>query len=176
MPPYLPASNSTMPKLQPPQAAISAADIASPKKSFLRRLWDSFDDWYWDDEFYNGDPLAPAVVTARHAAWAAAYAHGGTVLPGSPGEIAEQVEQAALVREVFDNPFRPVTFDPAWRMPPVLNLARSMYDDRSFNHMPLLADSLTDAGCIDPQILGHCREPGPHVRGCWVVDLVLDKA
>jgi hypothetical protein len=50
-----------------------------------------------------------------------------------------------------------------------------MYDDRRFDEMPLLADALEEAGCTEEAILKHCREPGEHVRGCWVVDLILDK-
>ena len=42
--------------------------------------------------------------------------------------------------------------------------------------LPILADALQDAGCEDADILGHCRSGGPHVRGCWVVDLVLGKS
>ncbi len=71
------------------------------------------------------------------------------------------------------NPFRPVAFDPAWRTESVVALARGMYETRDFAPMPVLADALDDAGCADPDILAHCRGPGPHVRGCWVVDLVL---
>jgi hypothetical protein len=41
--------------------------------------------------------------------------------------------------------------------------------------MPILADALQDAGCENADILDHCRGPGPHVRGYWVVDLVLGK-
>ena len=41
--------------------------------------------------------------------------------------------------------------------------------------MPVLADALEEAGCQDAIILNHCREPGGHVRGCWVVDLLLGK-
>jgi hypothetical protein len=51
-----------------------------------------------------------------------------------------------------------------------------MYEGRDFGPMPILADALQDAGCEDVSILGHCRGPGPHVRGCWVVDMVLGKA
>ena len=47
-----------------------------------------------------------------------------------------------------------------------------MYEDRDFAGMPILADALEDAGCTDADILGHCRCPGPHVRGCLVVDLL----
>jgi hypothetical protein len=51
-----------------------------------------------------------------------------------------------------------------------------MYESRDFSPMPILADALQDAGCENPDILGHCRDPnGVHDRGCWVVDLVLGK-
>ena len=50
-----------------------------------------------------------------------------------------------------------------------------MYDSRDFSAMPILADALQDAGCGSADVLNHCREPGAHVRGCWVVDLVMGK-
>jgi hypothetical protein len=83
--------------------------------------------------------------------------------------------QVNLVRDIFANPFRPVIFDPAWLTPKVKTLAQAIYDDRAFEGMPILADALAEAGCSNPDILNHCRGPGPHVRGCWVVDLVLGK-
>ena len=83
--------------------------------------------------------------------------------------------QANLLRDIFGNPFRPVAFDPRWRTTNVVGLAQAIYDDKAFDRMPLLADALMDAGCEDEQVIGHCRGPGPHVRGCWVVDLVLGK-
>ena len=82
----------------------------------------------------------------------------------------------SLLRDIFGNPFRPVTFSPEWRTDTAIALARQMYDSRDFGAMPILADALQDAGCDNDDILGHCRGPVPHVRGCWVVDLVLDKA
>lgn len=85
-------------------------------------------------------------------------------------------ELADLLREVWGNPFRPVAFDPAWRTEAVVALAQQMYEARDFGPMPVLADALDDAGCANAEILAHCRGPGPHVRGCWVVDLVLGKA
>jgi hypothetical protein len=51
-----------------------------------------------------------------------------------------------------------------------------MYYPRDFSPMPILADALEDAGCDSPDVLSHCRGPGPHVRGCWVADLVLGKS
>jgi hypothetical protein len=83
----------------------------------------------------------------------------------------------ALIREVFGNPFRPVAFDPAWRTTDVVLLASGIYDEKAFDRMPILADALQDAGCDSEAILSHCRDPNQvHVRGCWVVDLVLGKS
>ncbi|WP_238389243.1 hypothetical protein [Urbifossiella limnaea] len=80
-----------------------------------------------------------------------------------------------LVRCVSGNPFHPSPFSPTWRTEAVVGLARGMYESRGFGPMPVLADALEDAGCADAAILTHCRGDGPHVRGCWVVDLVLGK-
>ena len=77
-----------------------------------------------------------------------------------------------LLREVFGNPFRLVDFAP-WRTDTAVSLARRMYDSRDFGAMPILADALQDAGCDNDDVLNHCRDGGPHVRGCWVVDGVL---
>ncbi|AWM42432.1 hypothetical protein C1280_28660 [Gemmata obscuriglobus] len=79
------------------------------------------------------------------------------------------------MRDIFGNPFRPVVLNPAWRTSDALALARGIYDEGAFDRLPILADALQDAGCDSDDILNHCRGPGPHVRGCWVVDLVLGK-
>jgi len=92
----------------------------------------------------------------------------------SPSERSRLV--AHLLRDIVGNPFRPATLDPAWRTSTVLALASQMYGSRDFGAMPILADALQDAGCDTDDILDHCRGPGPHVRGCWVVDLVLGKS
>ncbi|MFM8272183.1 MAG: hypothetical protein ACKODX_07580 [Gemmata sp.] len=84
----------------------------------------------------------------------------------------ERAAQAGLVREVFGNPTREVAFDPAWRTGTAVALAKGMYESRDFSAMPILADALQDAGCGAGEVLGHCREPHGHVRGCWVLDLV----
>jgi hypothetical protein len=82
---------------------------------------------------------------------------------------------AKLVEDIFGNPFRPVAVDPAWRTSDVLAMCRGMYEARDFAAMPILADALQDAGCENADVLAHCRGDGPHVRGCWVVDLLLGK-
>jgi hypothetical protein len=88
---------------------------------------------------------------------------------------AIRAEYAVVFRDIFGNPFRPVTFSQEWRTDTVVALARQMYDSRAFDRMPILADALQDAGCDSEDVLDHCRGEGPHVRGCWVVDLVLGK-
>lgn len=85
-------------------------------------------------------------------------------------------ERIAFGLDVFGHVFRDATFDPSWRTSTVHALARQMYQTRDFSPMPILADALQDAGCDNDDILDHCRGPGPHVRGCWVVDLVLGKS
>ena len=83
--------------------------------------------------------------------------------------------QADLFRDIFGNPFRPVTAGPAWRTTAAVGLARLMYRSRDFSPMPILADALQDAGCDHADILTHLRGGGPHVRGCWAPDLILGK-
>jgi hypothetical protein len=90
-----------------------------------------------------------------------------------------RTEQLALFREVFVNPFRQFTFDPAWVAAndgTVGRIARSVYDGRDYDQMPILSDALEEAGCTDAEVLGHLRSPGPHVRGCWALDLVLGRS
>ncbi len=91
--------------------------------------------------------------------------------------VDELRQQARLCADIFCNPFRPVALDLDWRTDTVLSLARQMYESRDFSAMPILADALQDAGCDNDDILNHCRDAnGVHVRGCWVVDLVLGQS
>ena len=89
----------------------------------------------------------------------------------------EKQQQCSILRDISGNPFDacPV-LAPAWlewNDRCVMKLAQAIYDERAFDRMPILADALEDAGCDDADILAHCRGDGPHVRGCWVVDLLL---
>jgi hypothetical protein len=91
----------------------------------------------------------------------------------------ESARQAALLRDIVGNPFQVVTIDPAWlrwNTGCVEQIARGIYDDRRFAELPVLADALEEAGCDNAEILGHCRQPGEHVRGCWVLDSLLGRA
>jgi hypothetical protein len=91
------------------------------------------------------------------------------------GDFPEPHELCPLVREVFGNPFRPVTIEPLWLAASdgaVRKLAQVIHDEAAFDRLPILADALEDAGCPDGDLLRHCREPDGHVRGCWAVDLL----
>lgn len=63
----------------------------------------------------------------------------------------------------------------AWNDGTVKKIAQAIYGERRFQYMPILGDALEDSGCDDVEMLSHCRSEGPHVRGCWVVDLILGK-
>jgi hypothetical protein len=84
-----------------------------------------------------------------------------------------------LFHDVFGNPFRPTpSVDSAWLSQHngrIRKLAKRMYDSRDFSDMPVLGELLEEVGCNVAAILNHCRERGPHVRGCWVLDLILKK-
>ncbi len=93
-----------------------------------------------------------------------------------PGDVAAAA-QVALLRDLFGNSLRKVKVNKRWWTDTAVSLARQMYDSRDFGAMPILADALQDAGCDSDDVLNHCRDANQvHVRGCWVVDLVLGKA
>jgi hypothetical protein len=124
---------------------------------------------------------------ARYAAKAAAGRVAGPaahILPANPVWHAAwntvfhaaRAEQAEFVRDVFPPPGTSPAAEPGWLTSTVVALARQMYESRDFSPMSILADALQDAGCADELVLGHCRKPAPHVRGCWVVDLLRSAA
>lgn len=119
----------------------------------------------------------PVHWAAREASWAS-----GAAIP--PDEVMRAVgtKLCGLLRDVVGNPFRPATLDPAWRSPSVTDLAQAAYKERKLPggeldplRLGVLADALEEAGCGSADLLAHLREPGPHFRGCWAVDLVLGK-
>lgn len=96
--------------------------------------------------------------------------------PVAVAVLDECALQTTLLRDIFGNPFRRVnTFELSWLTSTVLALTNGIYNDKAFNRMPILADALQDAGCDHEDILNHCRGPGPHVRGCWVIDLLTGR-
>jgi hypothetical protein len=123
---------------------------------------------------WNVGPALNALL-ATNAYYAARRAAEVALAAAQPEITVSKEMLIAHLRDVFGNPFQPVAFDPAWRTSTAIALAQQMYDSRDFSLMPILADALEDAGCDSDDVLAHCRGDGPHVRGCWVVDLVLGK-
>jgi len=151
---------------------------------------------YPDGPFNYVEAVANATVAARSAVdpdrgyepgeyTADAVAHSAFVEEGESVDEdstewkdlrdAERVAQLRLLDDIFGNPFQPASIDPTWLTSDVLALATGIYKDHAFDRMPILADALQEAGCDNDDILNHCRQPSEHVRGCWVVDLVLGK-
>jgi hypothetical protein len=139
---------------------------------------------------FTGPHIAAAIVgqSAVGAAWAAAWnalSESRRAL-GYPEADVERRRQRLLLAEVFGNPFRPSTVDQSWLRwndGTVRRIATGIYEERQLpagtldtTRLAVLADALLDAGCEDEALMQHCREPGPHVRGCWVVDLILGKS
>jgi hypothetical protein len=117
---------------------------------------------------------------AIHAANAAAVTREFSVL--SEREAAKWEElgrQETLLRDLMSDPFRkPHSVNRAWLAwsdSCAEKIAAAIYADRAFDRLPILADALEDAGCDNDDILAHCRGRGPHVRGCWVLDLIVGK-
>jgi hypothetical protein len=134
-----------------------------------------FDRQYPTKKFPN-----TTVRTQRDAAAAVCYA----VIPDLFGAVsyfwelkpAERAIHLQIIRDIFGNPFRAAVADPSWLAPGVVELAQTIYDERAFNQLLELAVALEGVGCHDADVLAHCRHRGPHVRGCWIVDLILGKS
>ena len=132
---------------------------------------------------YTAQHIAAGIVNSiiSGAAWALAWntvSEARRAIRANSKQADTYLEatcQAAIVRDLFGNPFSQVPIDRSWPNPTAVNQAKSIYDDRAFDRLPILADALEDAGCTDAAILAHCRGGGVHVRGCWVVDLLLGK-
>jgi hypothetical protein len=108
-------------------------------------------------------------------------AAGRALGTGAVGQTVQEIRQYRLwysstLRCVVGNPFRPAVVPGPWRGATVVGIARGIYEDRAFDGLPVLADALEEAGCASAEILNHCRGPGNHVRGCWVLDLLLARS
>jgi hypothetical protein len=130
-----------------------------------------------DERAYEAaQAVAWAVVAGgigeREIAASAAH-HAGRAVPG----LAERQAQALLLADILLAP-PAVVVSPdwlAWNGGTVADLARAIDGERAFDRLPILADALEEAGCDNADLLAHCRGSGEHVRGCWVVDLILGK-
>jgi hypothetical protein len=164
--------------------AASAAALAAVEGAtrFAGFEFEEGDDKQWGE--FNAAFAAEIVVRrGGYDPWESAVTCGYAIefLTGTPID-AERVAQVAFVLDIFGNPFRSVTINPAWQTPTVLALATATYENRippagtlEPPRLAVLADALEEAGCDNADILNHCRQPGEHVRGCWVLDLLLGK-
>ena len=159
--------------------AAAAATLLSSCNAFdaAWALVDPRQMWY--DAFWGAAYYQP-----RGSEGSFAYFRGNPSREGQPGLVAqrkikaEREAQANLLREILGNPSRLPRFDPTWLVANdgvVVRLATAIYTDRTFAHLPILGDALEEAGCLSSEILGHLRAGGKHVRGCWVLDLLLGK-
>jgi hypothetical protein len=157
----------------------------------------AFADLLGDMDVYDGVRsvlflAAHAHAEGRSAAWRAEHEGADPVwrshvakLRSAAAREEEGASQAALLRDVAGTPHRRVPLEPTvlrWDGGLVVRLARAAYEERLLpegtldaSRLAVLADALEEAGCTDPDILDHLRGPGPHVRGCWPVDVVLGK-
>lgn len=137
-----------------------------------------------DDAVYMATTPDGLWATAHQGADAAS--HHSRVITGNPTiEAAIQARHRQLLRDVVGSPFRTVAIDPGWltwHAGVIPQLAWAIYEDRvlpegtlDLARLAILADALEEAGCNNANILTHLRSPGPHVRGCWCVDLLLGK-
>jgi hypothetical protein len=120
-----------------------------------------------------------------HAGSAAAYAVAfltaakvGCSLKGDPAQRARRAEhaiQVPLLRDILGNPFRPVVVAPESLTPAVVDLAKAFYVDGRFDRLADLADRVEATGFGQKEVLAHLRSPDAHIRGCWAVDLLLNK-
>jgi hypothetical protein len=159
-------------------AFLAATNTSAAEGEVLGRMWSAAEDARY--------------AVARCRAWTSRnrelkrIAQGARTRPARSEEswershsAAERRAQAALLADVFGNPFRPVAFERAWRGPQTLALAQAAYEERrppsgllDPARLAVLADALEEAGCTGADLLAHLRSGGEHVRGCWAVDLV----
>lgn len=133
------------------------------------------------DEWVSGSPPPTlhshytALMLYREFRSSSIAVHAIHAADGLADGARERHEQARLMRCIFGDPFRGRTVDARRLDPAVVSLARTIYEERAFDRLPILADALEAAGCDDRALSAHCRGQGPHVRGCWVIDAVLGK-
>lgn len=183
------------PTLRPDADEVSLLDL-------LERAADARlgDDEYWrgletflDNAARNpvslADPAGALRALSRHAVmiavdrsdafekadWVLSKIGLAGVFCDPPDVPASLTAECALLRDIFGNPFRPVRLRPEWMTEGVVVRAAQIYESRDFTEMSVLADALEDARCDNADVLSHCRDAGPHVRGCWVIDLLLGK-
>jgi hypothetical protein len=151
-------------------------EIDREGEATIRRLVprDLVCETFFEDDAW--DAASRVWISAANSAYLERFVRQRSDRNARPASYPEiHASQVSYLHEIFGNPFRPVTVDCSWLTATVVSLATAIYEDRAFDRLPILADALEDAGCTDEETLNHCRQPGEHCRGCWVLDLVLQK-
>jgi hypothetical protein len=144
-------------------AAAAAAAMASAGTTFLSKS-------------PSGGDFDAFLVTSVQVAFAKSKSRVDQTL-GEDAVRAEELRMhCQLLRDIMGNPFQPVHLDRSRLTEETVALARYIYEQKAFEFLPMLADNLEYAGCTNGLVLYHCREPGEHVKGCWVIDAVLGKS
>jgi hypothetical protein len=134
----------------------------------------------WVKSYAAAAAKATAQESAQKAALQTGYsAYNAAAFTDEGAAEAERVSQVQMLHDITGPlAFRPVYLDPSWltwNAATGVKLAEAIYEDRAFDRLPILADALEDAACDEADILDHCRQPGPHVRGCWLIDLLTGR-
>jgi hypothetical protein len=157
--------------------AVEVAERYADGRAVDRELWLANDaaEMALDD---NPEPTWPefaaswvADVHAARAAWEIACDSRGW-----PNPLVWTVKAALLGCLFGEAPLAPLAVTSpilAWRDGTAPRIARAIYQEKSWEDLPILADALEDAGCTNESLLRHCREPGLHARGCHALDAVL---
>jgi hypothetical protein len=154
---------------------VNEADLIGARQTIVDLAEEGDPNWTFGLEAVAG-ALAPHPLQSGNAAIIADQIIQSLGEEGNEfAQNLERVAQCRLVREIFGYPGRALTMQQRWQSANVVALAQAIYDEDDFGRLPILADALEDAGCTDVDMLNHCRQPGEHVRGCWVVDWVLGK-
>ena len=169
-------------------------------------IWDFLTDQRSKDVIIAAEQFADGLITkqeleaARHRAWdaysalaprdwasaaSAAMVRAAAAWPSGAAAVWAAVAASVEVREQKEKLYcqflnditgnKQTIIDPRWLTSTVIDLSQTIYEEKVFERMPILSDALMDAGCDDNDILSHCRE-GIHVRGCWLLDLILRKS
>lgn len=160
--------------------ARAELDVLLPAVQSVIHTIDDSDAPGADRRTAAGVALSATMETAGSAAWHMTATP--IPLPGSGRKpLVNDADVRRLLCEVFGNPFRPVAVERRWKTRTTVSLAQAAYDERLLpsGHLDparlgVLSDALEEAGATG-EVLAHLRSAGPHVRGCWALDLILGK-
>jgi hypothetical protein len=167
------------------EGEATAAQLRLARAAALEVVPDSRRPTYWAGlaaAEAAADDMAAVAVASDSLVEKAGVELAQTLRPPQRKRLVNRVgaaARAAILRDLFGNPFCPVPLDPAWLAwgnGTVRAIAEAVRHKRTYDRLPILADALEDAGCTDSSVLTHCRTPSRHCRGCWVLDMLLGEA